>query len=186
MKKLCIGLSFCVIIVCTVVGCTENISLSSSTDNSSDVPTQSVESPSQPTPTSTGEIQMNNSYKLIVNGKDITAGVYININFEHRYVELPFTAVMQALGAEVEWQNQTTAKVSYSGKNYFLDTTKCSFVEDGKSLNLMSTPPGGIRRHQVVGDEFVLDDGTMSGVFQLMGVSIRINRNFDEKIITIS
>ena len=166
-----------------MAGCTKNIS--SSTDNSTDVPSQSVESTSQSTQTNTGESQMNNNCKLIVNGEDITTRVYVNINFEHRYVELPFTAVIQALGAEVEWQNQTIAKVSYSNKNYFLDTTKYSFVEDGKSLNLMSTPPGGIRWCHVAGDEFILDDGTMSGVFQLMGTSIRINRNFDEKIITI-
>ena len=154
-------------------------------ENESHFSTQSTGNTSQPTTPNTEEGKATNNCKLIVNGEDISSEVYVNIHFEKRYADIPFIAVMRALGGEVEWISPSTAKVIFNGKNYSLNTTECLFVEEGKSLNLMSTPPGGTRHYQVIGDEFILDDGTMSGAFQLMGFDIKIDRNFEEKIISI-
>ncbi len=41
---------------------------------------------------------MDGKCRLVVRGKDITTGNYVQLNTEYRYAELPFTAVMEGLG----------------------------------------------------------------------------------------
>lgn len=125
---------------------------------------------------------MNNCI-LIVDGKDITSGNYVKLN--QNYVELPFTAIMKTLGSKVVWKNETTAEIAYDGKDYILETTNCSFMEDGGNVNIISTPPGGKRHYQIIGNEFVLDNVTMHGAFQLMGTKLKICIDYENKIIDI-
>jgi len=40
--------------------------------------------------------------KLIVKGKDITAGNHVKINFEYQLAEIPITALLKALGVKIE------------------------------------------------------------------------------------
>lgn len=184
-KKLFVYLSLC-IILCIAAGCTENKSSTLPTDNSFMTPATDGASTTSPTQsaitTNRGDDEVNDC-KLMVNGKDITSGNYVKLN--EYYADLPFTEVMEALGAKVEWQNKTTAKITYVGQDYILDTTKCSLIEVGGTFNIISTPPGSTRHYQVVGDEFILDNVTMKGAFQLMGTSIKININYDDKIVNI-
>lgn len=183
--KLFTSLLFC-IILCMVSGCSKSISSSSQiNDSSTTLATDGVStaSPYQSEITSnTGDDKMNNCI-LIVNGKDITSGNYVKLN--QNYAELPFTAVMKALGAEVVWRNKTTAEITYDGKNYILKTTDCSLIEVGGTMNVISTPPGAIRHYQVVVDEFVLDNVTMKGAFQLMETNLKINVNYEDRIVNI-
>ena len=47
-------------------------------------------------------------YRLLVNGNDITIGNYVRLHEDH--VDLPFIAIMEALGAKIVWKNETTGK----------------------------------------------------------------------------
>lgn len=153
-KKLYVILSVCLVLI-TVTGCAKHITRSAqSTDEFtvSSTLTQSIvdaitgsststrltngTSTALPKPTqsktttnSEGDKDMNKNCKLIVNGKDITSGNYVKLNYEYHYAELPLTLVMKALGAKVEWQSNTTAMITFGGKDYILDTTKDSLIE---------------------------------------------------------
>ena len=79
---------------------------------------------------------------LIVNGKDITAGHYVKINKTYRYAEVPFLAVLEALGAKIEQIDEINVKITiYNDKEnlsdanikdiYILDTQNV-FLAHGK------------------------------------------------------
>lgn len=129
---------------------------------------------------------MNNYCTLIVNGKDITAGNYALLNYEYRYAELPLTAVMKELGAKVEWQDKTKAKITFGGKDYILDATQGSLIEQGEAFNVLTLAPGSKHGvfYQVVGNEFVVDsDSAQMLIIHMMGA--KINIDYDNKIINI-
>ena len=128
---------------------------------------------------------MGNNCQLIVNGKDITENVYVHLNLEQRYAELPLTAVAKALGASVKWEKATRATIKFDGKKYVLDTAKNSLYDRETNANLIALPPGTPHAayYQVRDGEFIVDSDTMWGFVYLMGARIKIN--FDERIITI-
>lgn len=163
--------------------------LTRSSENSpTDVPSELTDngSTASSTQNNTGEDNMNNDCKLIVKGKDITSGNYINLNYEKRYAEIPLTAVMKELGAKVEWQSNTTAEITFGGKDYALDTTKGTLIEDGGTFNILTAAPGSTHGifYQVIGDEFIIDsDSAKMLIINMMGAKISID--YDNKIVSI-
>lgn len=163
--------------LCITIGCTNNIH-----------PTATINNASTPSLSSTQNIlktegDIVSNCTLIVNGIDITSEHYVKINED--YAELPFIAIMDTLGAEIVWQNENTANITYNSKNYILKTNDCSFMEVGGQVNFLSTPPGGTRHYKTVEGEFILDSVTTSGAFQLMKANTKININYTDKVITI-
>lgn len=177
MKIKCLICLFLCISLCAMIGCTSDTSptLTNNRFTPSLSPTQNI--------LNTEGDKVSNC-TLIVNGNDITEKNYVKINED--YAELPFIAIMIALGAEIFWQSTDIVEVIYNAKNYILNTTECTFIEMGKNINLFSPPPGGTRYYKTLENEFILDSVTTIGAFQLMKTSIKININYDEKIITIN
>ena len=174
LKKLFIFLVVCGFVF-IVAGCTGDSS--ELTDNGSTASS---------TQNNTGEDNMNNDCKLIVKGKDITSENYINLNYEKHYAEIPLTAVMKELGAKVEWQSNTTAEITFDGKNYTLDTTKGTLIEEGSSFNVLTVAPGSTHGifYQVIGDEFIIDsDSAKMLIINIMGA--KINIDYNNKIVSI-
>jgi hypothetical protein len=144
-------------------------------------------STASPTTNNTGDDKnMDNNCKLIVKGKDITSGNHVSLNYENRYAELPLTVVMKELGAKVEWQGQTTAKITFGGKDYTLDTIKGTLVEVGGTFNVLMVAPGTTHGifYQVIGEEFIIDsDSAKMLIINMMGAKISID--YDKKIVSI-
>lgn len=135
-KKIFICLLLCIILY-TIAGCTNNVS--------STLPIDDASTPSATQSETTTYVEndkMNNYCTLMVNGNDITAGNHVRLNYEHRYAELPLTVVVKELGAKVEWEDKTKAKITFGGKDYILDTTKGSLVESGSTFNVLMVAPG--------------------------------------------
>lgn len=172
--KLCICLLL--IISCLSISCSNNINQS---DSSADF--GSSTSPTQGTSSFSTHID---NCKLIVNGKDIAAGNYVRINKE--YAELPFTAIMEALGSKIIWLNQTNAIIIFRNESYILDTAQCTLIEAGGNINFLSAPPGGTQYYKTAEKELVLDDSTMNSAFYLMKADIDIKINYNDSIITIN
>ena len=213
VKKICVGLIICTIL-CAATGCIEqpqpqpptgNTSFVSqtqlttgtsatstvqSTNNGSkltnNIPPTSSGITKLTTKSNSGDDKVVNNCKLIVKGKDITYQNHVKINHELRYVELPLTAVMKELGAEIKWLNGTTAKTTFKGKEYILNTIKCSFIEIGTTFNILGIAPGSKHSayYQVVDNEFVIDSSSaLLLVNNLMGAKIKID--YDKAIVTI-
>lgn len=73
-------------------------------------------------------------YKLYVNGVDVFEGeddifAYTRYNLEKKTAHLPLFRILEALGATVEWEGDTVAKINYKGNNYI-------YERDGISVRL--------------------------------------------------
>ena len=184
MKKsriLCLGII--VILLLSACGTHRSSSMSTITPTAV-IPTEPAVTPAQSEPSATPKIEkIEANCRLVVNGEDITSGNYVMITQDDVY--LPFTAILEALGAEVLWQSDTTAKISYDGKKYLLTTTDCSLIEEGGDFNFLLIPPGGIHRYWTIENEFVVDDTMMQSVFILMEKDIRVRFSSKEKVVNI-
>jgi hypothetical protein len=69
------------------------------------------------------------SMSLIVLGNDITEGHYVGLNYEYHYAELPFFAVLEAIGAVVEWESPISALITLAGKSYRMNIARRTLIE---------------------------------------------------------
>ena len=131
---------------------------------------------------------MPNNCRLIVNGTDISADNYVYLHDKtsnYRVAELPLTAVMQALGATVEWENQNSSIITFNNDVYILDTTKSSLVRQGTEENMIAAAYGLPHDpyYKLIDDEFIVDSDTIQWLIQNMGATIKID--YDTHIIYI-
>ena len=101
--------------------------------------------------------------RLIVNGKDITEGNYVDIVVDETgkflYTEMPFVAVMEELGAEFEWTSDTTANMMFDGKTYILDIANFTLLLDG--VNNLYPAPGTNWHARTIGREMLINDSVL-------------------------
>ncbi len=126
---------------------------------------------------------------LIVNGIDITKGSGVKI-YDDR-AELPFVAIMEALGISFEWKTDSTAIMTYGSiKPYLLDVKKGELTDyvggDGRNhFTAYSDSPLGFVSLE---KEILIDDVNAAAFFSEMGFVFRISYfdiNFKDKIISI-
>ena len=152
----------------------------------------------------TGDEQMEQNYRLIVKGKDITGEYSIQKktysyfypvsgkNIESHYIMLPYIAILEELGAEVEWQDTEIAIIKFQGREYTLNTIKGTMTEPAytnrtvlEGGNYLFPGWGGGGQHfEIINSEFFLDDASVRGSLFLMGSGITVHINSD-KTITI-
>ena len=128
----------------------------------------------------------DDSCKLLVKGKDITADNYVKLNYEYRYAELPLTAILKESGASVKWQDKSTAQITFGGKDYHLDATKGTMTEVGGTVNILSVAPGSEHGtfYKVVDGEFIIDsDSAKLLIINIMQLKMTVD--FDKKIVNI-
>ena len=127
-----------------------------------------------------------NDYTLIVLGQDITKGNYVNFHEKPRYAELPFTAVMKALGANVEQKNENMIEIVFDSKTYVLDTKSVTLVKAGSNNNCIIPAPGSKVYYQIVENELVIDDITFNTIAMMMGIKLKIDVNYQQNIVEIN
>ena len=185
MKRLFMISIVFLIILCTGTGCYEQSGDSLSTDNTSTLSTLPIQI-EMTKETENGE-NMNNNCRLLVNGQDISSESYVFLNQEYGYAELPLTAIVKALGGDVEWENEMKATIEYNGKQYILDAEQYFLrVKGGNSVgDFLLIPPGAVNvpSGQIVGDEFVINDIVIRRFITRLGAKITID--YDTAIIYI-
>ncbi len=128
---------------------------------------------------------------LLVNGKDIAPEYYVNFDKIKNYTLLPFTAILEELGATTQWQTDTTAIITLNGVKYNLDAEKCTLKADGSDVNLLvaleneEELPGDIPMFTIYDGEFVLDNYTTQGALKALGFKHKVTVNYDKEIATI-
>lgn len=188
----------CVIIACffcVVTGCDSGITPVTSTDSSVVETSESVNVLSSQEVVSTNQLpshdeissnsqgqstmseeEIMSEWRLLVNGKDITEGNHIEEAMEKDYyVEVPFIAIMEELGAKVEWSSKTTANITYNDVEYYLDTEDCIFSPVGDDDNLTIPPPGGRRQYETLDYELILDGLTMDFCLSRFGFDLSVD-----------
>lgn len=119
---------------------------------------------------------------LIVQGKELDAdGVYVYNGFEFRYPDnalipvpliyptsyetLPMIATLQALGVQVEWQDDHTATLRYEEKALILDLEAKTVTEPGKDDMWVHVVAGHcVRVRERAGQELIVDGASMDEV----------------------
>lgn len=173
---------------------TDESNSSSGTDISSvggNTVTNSTPSQTIQNQSSANKPAIKNNCRLIVKGKDITDSTYVWLVDDPNYIPnrgrpqyraaLPVVAIMEALGARVQWNGNTTATITYNGEKYFLDIAKSS-LKIGTDELLIGAPGGkAIIQDRVLDREIIVDEIMLLRFFQINGINhIRID---EEKMI---
>ena len=119
---------------------------------------------------------------LIVQGQELDAdGAYVYDGFEFRYpdnqlilvplifptsyAKLPMIATLQALGVQVEWQDEYTATLRYEEKSLILDLEAKTVTEPGKDDTWVHAVAGHcVRVKERAGQELMVDKASMNEV----------------------
>jgi len=127
------------------------------------------------------------SGKLVVNnGAPITENVVIHFIQYGDYADLPFTEVMKGLDMSVVWVASDTAEITHNDKKYILGLSEVTFVESGKSKNLIIIPPGTKATIRAIDRELILDSTTMQSVLYGIGVKVDIDIDVERHIVYVN
>ena len=126
-------------------------------------------------------------YSLIVNGQDITKGNTIEVHKNYGYTLVPFTSVLETLGAEVKWNSDTLAEVDFNGAKYCLDTEAVTLIIEGDSeeFNYFYSMAGGYLYHKTMEKEILLDANWLCCTLAMMGVDMVDDIDYQNHRITI-
>ena len=90
---------------------------------------------------------------LIVNGQSLAAASHMIFTSDGAMV--PLVEVLEALGAEIQWVNDCTAKIIFKGKQYSLNTGTAELIQEENQANCLIPAPGSSVHYQVVDGVFV-------------------------------
>ena len=124
---------------------------------------------------------------LTVNGVALAEPVKIYAGTKDYSPEavVPLIAVLKSLGAEIAWRDDRIADITIEEKQYVFDLEEFSLVEEGKTLNLISVPPGGSYIYETGEKELFLSAGTMSAAFHLMELPVVSHVDYEAETVTI-
>ena len=122
--------------------------------------------------------------KLIVNGKDISSGNHARLNQFHE--DLPFTAILQALGAKVTWEDKRIATITYEGIDYIFDIEDYSFYRVGGQKNLFLMTYGGYNHYQIIENELMVNANVILSVTHGIDLDLEIRVDREALVISIS
>lgn len=129
--------------------------------------------------------EMEKGNKLIVFGRCVPQGNCMVFHDNPRCVTLPFVAVVEALGAKVERESETIFEITLNGEEYVLNTETATLIKEASNINCIIPTPGGNLFYQVVEGEFLLDHITVRTVAMIMGVSIKIDVDYQNCRVVI-
>ena len=172
-KKLIIGL--CVLMVAVLMfGCNNIANSGNFTETTEVVYTISV---TQTSPT------------------DIEASIYVNDKLlesnpkaliSNDFVKIPFVSVFEALGANVSWQSNTNATISYNDKTYFLDTEALTLSDStNPNMTYLFGLYGGTYIIYAQDKEVILDSRTLEDLFERLEINVTIKYDRDNKDVYI-
>ena len=177
MKR--IAMLLVVALLCSVmVGC--------AFDNSDDeLSSQTTETSTtkEPKSSTSGE----NMVILIVNNKDITNGVYVDIDINGRFAKFQLIPVLKELGAIVEWETEKVAKIKINNHNFILDLADKKLSEESSPYSsFIALAPGSSHPQYVeaIEKDLIVDSDSILLFFNYIDVSITID--YDELKVVIS
>lgn len=115
--------------------------------------------------------------RLIVNGKDITAGNYVKINEDYNNASIPLTAVLTELGIPWEWESDTILRIGSGEYEERLDLTQPTFD--------WLIPPGTLGSIREIVDGEVIIDAQALYIYFFRAQNISIERDYDTHTIRI-
>ena len=97
------------------------------------------------------------------------------------------TEVLNALGFDIEWLDNNTAKMVYNDEKYILNLAEVSFIKESENFNLIRIPPGSrIYYYKALDRELILDSDTIYWLMSDAKRRIKINIDHDKSVIYIT
>lgn len=129
--------------------------------------------------------EMENGYQLLVAGKIVPKGSCMVFYDNPSSVVIPFVDVIEALGARVEKKSNTIFQITHNGEEYILNTEAATLIKETSNINCIIPTPGGTVFYQVVEGEFLLDYITFRTVTMIMGLSVKIDVDYQNYRVLI-
>jgi len=110
--------------------------------------------------------------RLVVNGKDITEETCVSFQEYHNgiEIELPLLAVVEELGAQIQWQGETVVAITYKGETRTYDTSKDDFGVYG--------PEGGVITRRIENSDLIFDLNSIDGILEeVYGVTVTVDED---------
>ena len=129
------------------------------------------------------------NYTLIVDGVAISEKGYsveVPEDEGYDYLLLPLTSILEAFGAEVQWEEKNIAIIVFDEKTYILDARRVSFVDQESGMEYIELAPGQVGIfHKQITNELLLDHDTLATITLRMGIRISHSSNSDTLTIAI-
>lgn len=130
------------------------------------------------------DVSVQSPYKMVIDGNEIECRGYLVINESERFAELPVFTIMKALGADIEWLDESSVLITYHDKEYLLDIPNICLSEKGIIGNYIAPPPGSSEGcYEFDGDEFVVGDIAFS--YFLKEINVKLTIDYDNLIVYI-
>lgn len=145
-----------------------------------------------------GSEDINNNFRLIVNGDDVPHNNSVSINYEKQYANLPLIAILKALGGKVNWINEEKVTILFNDTSYILNPMKKTLKKEGEAFNIIAVPPGTGHGgyYQLSDQEFIIDSDSLRYFINLLDAKITVDynnsvvkietQNLSDKYITIN
>ena len=125
-----------------------------------------------------GQVEPKNvDARLIVNGKDITAGNYVKINEGYNNASIPLTAVLTELGIPWEWESDTILRLGSGEYEERLDLTQPTFG--------WLILPGALGSMREIVDGEVIIDAQALYIYFFRAQNISIEQDYETNTIRI-
>lgn len=124
------------------------------------------------------------SCTLILNGNDISKGSRAVMRRDDgSYFLLPIVEIMEALGAEFEWESDTLATFIFKDVEYILDITNREICRKDDGTNLTLGVVGGVAKSRCFEKELLLDHVWARQFFD--SIRLKYEYDFDQRTVTL-
>lgn len=122
---------------------------------------------------------------ILVHGVDLPSSCVSHIFHSEHYAALPFTAIMEALGAVVEMKEDATAIITYKGNDYILDIKEPSLINTNDNDDYMMGLGGNTHPPYFgyTGTEFMIDSDYLRYILSKWNLTLNID--YDNSIVVI-
>lgn len=103
------------------------------------------------------------------------------------YAEIPFIQFIEKLGADVQWEDNTIAKISYNKNDYQLNLKTIELTKINKDVNLIMPTPGSTLTYHVLDKDIAFDNITTKSILRVMGTDLimTIDKNSNRVICEV-
>ena len=103
------------------------------------------------------------------------------------YAEIPFIQFIEKLGADVQWEDNTIAKISYNKNDYQLNLETIELTKMNKDVNLIMPTPGSTLTYHVLDKDIAFDKITTKSILRDMGTDLimTIDKNSNRVICEV-
>lgn len=132
------------------------------------------------------ELPKQTNCKLVVDGNDITEGIYAHIDHESQNAVIPVIAVQKALGAQIEWYPRWESSGIQTCMVYC--TTETGFITFDTSISSFGWTTGDMMTpdyvRKTIGNELYMDCESLRSLW-FHGSDINIRIDYENNIIYI-